>query len=1086
MPTLHALLIGIDKYHPDSEVTPLDGCINDVTEVEQFLKKHYADLIKEDSILKLENDSATRTGIIKAFDSHLIKKAKVDDIVLFYYAGHGSHNESLDVFKHLDGKAQDETFVCYDSRLEGHYDLADKEIAVLLSRIADGVDIVVIADSCHSASITRSFLPSVKNRNCKPSEGIRPLKSYLLENDNFYETMLADEDKIKIPSSKHLVISACDRDEEAQETPDARGLFTTYLLQVLAENTDVSYANLFDETREAVFVESAEEQRPFLQAWNGFNPNTVFLRSKVLPNTRYLIKYEAGKWIMEYGAIYGLPSKSELAKKITIGVYESNAEGTKFITQAKVKAVNLGTTVLAEGLPLNQNKNYWGQIQNFPTTLVVNLKGSSTDIKNFNRFYNKSSSALFRLKQNGLSGKYTLFVSANKLSIYEQEPKREIDSINEITEESVQLIIKQLEHIAKWETTSNLSNDNENTQLKNDIEFVFSEENDNGELEELNGKNITLTYGDGSNKDDPRPRWYQIKARNVSNEPLFVSLLHLSPSFEIKAHFQSQVLPKKSEWKILDESHGLVIDKEEWCQVTDIFKIIVSNKPFDEKKYLLPELRAITTRGTISKKTYAKKSKEDWFAHTLTVTLMRYETKIGDSLITLSDNVITFKAHETFRADLALGLAQKHKGRGVSYWHKLRQRVKMIGAEIFPLDGSATEEAAQNIFEFSNIENEEVLKQQPLELIINKSIEKGETLIPVTFDGEFIIPVGISEKQSNGHTELRVNNLSTATYSNRKKKKRGFIRAGWFCLLKLTGFGDSHFFKLRQVHYLQGKPVQLEINSKHIQKANKILVVIHGIIGDTKTIIKNLEFLQREEKYDLILTFDYENLNTKIEEIAKKLHQNLEKYGLHADDGKQLDILAHSMGGLVSRYMIEYIRKGDNFVNRLFMFGTPNGGSIFGEVPIFRNRLIVLLTLGLNYGSAWFGQVGVILNGLNQFLISTQPLTITLAQMSSKSDFIDKITNSTRNGNTQYTVIAGDISDYKTLNDTYLNKLMEKVLLKIGDVANNEANDIAVTVDNIRAVPQEMKPLKYDVCCHHMNYFEEGEGLRILKEVIEG
>ena len=85
---------------------------------------------------------------------------------------------------------------------------------------------------------------------------------------------------------------------------------------------------------------------------------------------------------------------------------------------------------------------------------------------------------------------------------------------------------------------------------------------------------------------------------------------------------------------------------------------------------------------------------------------------------------------------------------------------------------------------------------------------------------------------------------------------------------------------------------------------------------------------------------------------------------------------------------------------------------------------------------------------------------------------------------TKYTIIAGDITDYQTLDDAFFSKLMDAILLKIGNVVNDEPNDIAVMVEDIRAVPQEMEALKYDVCCHHMNYFEKGEGLRILKEVM--
>ena len=104
----------------------------------------------------LINEAATREAIIKAFRNHLTKQAKAGDTVLFYYAGHGSYTPTAIPFTKFDSLANDETFVCYDSRLAGKHDLADKEMAVLLSEIAADVHTVVLADSCHSASVTRT------------------------------------------------------------------------------------------------------------------------------------------------------------------------------------------------------------------------------------------------------------------------------------------------------------------------------------------------------------------------------------------------------------------------------------------------------------------------------------------------------------------------------------------------------------------------------------------------------------------------------------------------------------------------------------------------------------------------------------------------------------------------------------------------------------------------------------------------------------------------------------------------------------------------------------------------------------------
>jgi len=143
-----------------------------------------------------------------------------------------------------------------------------------------------------------------------------------------------------------------------------------------------------------------------------------------------------------------------------------------------------------------------------------------------------------------------------------------------------------------------------------------------------------------------------------------------------------------------------------------------------------------------------------------------------------------------------------------------------------------------------------------------------------------------------------------------------------------------------------------------------------------------------------------------------------------------------------------------------------------------------MLTIGLNYGKLWLGTIGIALDYFNKFLIGTRPLTVTLAQMSTEGDFIDKLVNSEIKIHTKYTVIAGDITHYESLNDAFFAKLMDAIILKIGNIANEGANDIAVMVEDIRAVPDNIDTIKYDICCHHMNYFEDGEGLQVLREVM--
>jgi hypothetical protein len=80
---------------------------------------------------------------------------------------------------------------------------------------------------------------------------------------------------------------------------------------------------------------------------------------------------------------------------------------------------------------------------------------------------------------------------------------------------------------------------------------------------------------------------------------------------------------------------------------------------------------------------------------------------------------------------------------------------------------------------------------------------------------------------------------------------------------------------------------------------------LHGIIGDTQSIVPCAQEEIKEfgdakslnNIYDLVLAFDYENLNTPIQELGQQLGQRLAAVGLGPNHGKTLHIVAHSMGG---------------------------------------------------------------------------------------------------------------------------------------------------------------------------------------------
>jgi hypothetical protein len=235
------------------------------------------------------------------------------------------------------------------------------------------------------------------------------------------------------------------------------------------------------------------------------------------------------------------------------------------------------------------------------------------------------------------------------------------------------------------------------------------------------------------------------------------------------------------------------------------------------------------------------------------------------------------------------------------------------------------------------------------------------------------------------------------------------------------------------------------------------------------------------KEFDLVLTYDYENLSTPIAETAQTLKAQLSAAGLNAGDNKRLTLLVHSMGGLVSRWFIE--REGGNkIVDHLVMCGTPNHGSPFGKLESARKILNVLTSLSMNYVPSLIPFSSPVLLLLNR----SKKLTPTLEQMNPDSDFI-KTLNESPDPGIPYTILAGDVDAYKEPSDQFFAKMVAKAgqSFIFEALFAQKPNDIAVGVESILAVQEtrSMAPVRTNVACHHLNYFGSETGIQALKSV---
>jgi pimeloyl-ACP methyl ester carboxylesterase len=256
-----------------------------------------------------------------------------------------------------------------------------------------------------------------------------------------------------------------------------------------------------------------------------------------------------------------------------------------------------------------------------------------------------------------------------------------------------------------------------------------------------------------------------------------------------------------------------------------------------------------------------------------------------------------------------------------------------------------------------------------------------------------------------------------------------------------------------------------------VQKGNTLLM-IHGIIGDHEGaapfIYGHPEIL---EHYSAVLTFEYENLDTEIQKTAENLLSLLKKCAV--PDGS-VTIIAHSMGGLVSRYMIEKLG-GAPLIKQLIQMGTPNGGS---EIADFRKKLFGWITLGINGISKlkpYLSFCSMLWKGLDNSIFRT------LDQMQPGSDFLKELNSG--NGSKRkvpYILIAGNTSIIEssaaadaTVYKQVITGLKERGKYILADFAlfSNEINDMAVRVDSMKEVPGGFVEIK-EIACDHLSYYE--------------
>jgi len=519
----------------------------------------------------------TRTATIEAFMGFL-GQARTGDAVLVHYSGHGSFETRPPELWHLDAEETSEhraeTLVCKDSftTKKGAYipALRDKELRWLLARVADqGPHVVMLMDCCNSAGNTRFKEEGTLARFTEPqgTADKNNIKTYV-----FYQLdaavrklLTVKPTDFQLPEGRHVALYACHSYQLAKETtfPEGRfGVFTYYLLQTLrATRGNISYRDLLKLVRAkaSLAVTKQSPQWHFVVPADGdllFLGGTSPSATPAYTLTPTSNPQEAS---LDAGSLHGLvspavgetyftvfsaneklekldPTKIRQAKLLRLEPDHSiltftDGQGfpaAKTLLKAIVAASPLAKTRVCIELEVAEELVSLTQVQD--AALRERLRAAQQKLTSILQDH----AYLELVEKSAANWQYRLFIY-----VYQGEDKLRItekDSVNALIAPrrgwagpTMQALVAEMTHIAKWERTLSLQNPNPTIIQPGTVSLEVIDKE--GQMITDHGGEIVLP---AAVPGQPHPR---LKFKAVLHQPLpmplHCAIVHLRPDFAV-------------------------------------------------------------------------------------------------------------------------------------------------------------------------------------------------------------------------------------------------------------------------------------------------------------------------------------------------------------------------------------------------------------------------------------------------------------------------------------------------------------------------------------------------------------------------
>ena len=1135
-PRLYALVIAIDDYPVPHH--RLKGCVADARLLVDWLQQQFPSSSLQ--LRMLQNDEASRDAVINAFS--IFEDAREGDSCLLYFSGHGSQTVAPLELRHLHPGGMLESVLCYDSRQPGGRDLTDKELSWLIWRAQRGrqLHFLSVFDCCHAGNIDRNL--SLRARMAEPAFLPSRIEDFLGFAD-YQRREVNGLQQYTPPRGRRVLLSACRDHETAKElviNGTTHGAFTYSLLEVLSQYpAGLSYTSLLGHLQLRVAAR-AGQQTPQLSLQEAADGGLGFLGLQRDLSAYFVAAYDRSRqdWYVNAGRMHGLLGGIDLQFEIfppgqsSMVAQGREPEATRCLLSGLERA----------GLDIQQTypaRLLAGALPKLSLRLPADATPAQLSLLR-EAFEKNTSNSLTLLPAGSAEAELDIAFWENTCVLLRPGDPRPL--FRRVPCDDVAGAMRFFEaasRVANWQRVLDIQNPHSSLVVGRDFEIhwwriadpvSWNMQDDNPALEAiddcLSPQFFAYAYDSADTSGEPwRPPGFQLQLRNTGNRPLYFSAVNLMPTFGISnallSRENSLLQPGQSAFLTDQPGDGAEyrsipfimhedLIKAGVAQVNEYIKLFVSTKEIDTNRFNQEALQ-MDDQPVVHKRAgrqgSARPAADDWLVVDLTATVVHpglrrplaggtptevvkgVQVRLPDGCSALAG----LNAGDVSSRDLG-GLPQPPVALPGS----------QAGWSLHALQTSRSGAAPLNVLELFDVQGAELVSPlNPAFVELGSTLETDEMVVPVGYDLEtgLFYPLGMMEPDGR----LRLDVLPEVTPES-SRSLGGSVKI-FFLKTASRLLGLSYEYPQLAVASLQddeAQPLGLRVVYEKdaaalaaaVGSAQRIALFIHGIIGDTSESPKALALARDSagralsERYDLVLTFDYENLNDPIIVTARRFKEKLVQAGLGPGHDKVLHVFAHSMGGLVSRWLIE--REGGHaMVSHLFQLGTPNLGSPWSSVYQLASALLTKAVNGSVVLKPWLAGLRLLGKGVDK-------LFVTLQEMHEDSDFLQQQLNvAVPDPGIPYSIIAGNTQLISRPESDAEDKLLKKVLRRFQGVPYvaldkllfRSPNDIAVSVAHCGQLPgadtRVFPPTVVEAACDHMSYFADPDSLAKLAGLVE-